>query len=129
MSKGLERNWVSASTIVSKRGYGFVCAGKAISVDERLRWNDSVEKGENTRPRVFRPAPSPVGSIAAARNEWCDRLRGSQWWARALATAPEAGALPRLTESFRLCEAQAAVDALRFGGLSVIFELDKAAKL
>ena len=63
--------------------------------------DDSVETGEHTRPRVSRPAPSPVGLSTLARTEWWIRLKTRIWWARAPTIASEADALPRLTELLR----------------------------
>src|SRR5688500_8702190 len=61
-----------------------------------------VHFGEHTRPRVFRPAPSPVGSgapSATKRCGWSARVHGA---GGAPATAPEAGALPISTVLYRL---------------------------
>ncbi len=46
-----------------------------------LSRNDSLLFGDHTRPRVCRPAPSPVGASARRRTEWCG-LRVPRWVAR-----------------------------------------------
>jgi hypothetical protein len=60
-----------------------------------------MERGGHTRPRVFRPAPSPVGHPLALRTFRFEGSGPAAVAGGAPATAPEAGALPIANESFR----------------------------
>jgi len=64
-----------------------------------LTCNDLVGDGEHTRLRVFRSAPSPVGSSASTGTRLCETFGCSDVAGEAPAAAPGAGALPQSTAS------------------------------
>src|SRR5581483_4669267 len=67
-----------------------------------LSRSDAVGFGEHTRPRVCRPAPSPVGTGALGRQQTVDHSDTLVWLARRQPQHARARALPDPTELFRL---------------------------